>query len=66
MAITLYTINCPKCKVLEKKLDAKGIKYETVTDADVMVEKGFKSAPILVVDDDVLTFENAIKWVGEQ
>lgn len=27
MAITLYSTGCPKCKVLKKKLEEKGIKY---------------------------------------
>ena len=30
--IKLYTIGCPKCSILEKKLDAAHVDYEKVTD----------------------------------
>ena len=26
--IVLYTVDCPKCKVLEKKLESNGIEFE--------------------------------------
>ena len=39
--IKLYTIGCPKCSILEKKLDAAHVNYEKVTDKDIMIEKGF-------------------------
>ena len=39
--MTLYTTNCPKCKILESKLKAKNIEYNTVTDIEVMQKKGF-------------------------
>ena len=34
MNIVLYTTFCPKCKVLEKKLQQKDIVYEVVADVD--------------------------------
>ena len=36
MEVILYSTHCPKCNILEKKLDLGNIKYTTVTDADVM------------------------------
>lgn len=65
MEVILYSTHCPKCNILEKKLDSENIKYATVTDADVMIEKGFKSAPILEVDGVVKTFKEAIDWLEE-
>lgn len=62
--ITLYTINCPKCKVLEKKLDAAGIQYEKVEDTDVMMSLGIKSAPVLSVDGNLMLFQDAVKWIN--
>ena len=40
--VTLYTTHCPKCNVLEKKLDKKKIEYTLVDDFDIqaMVDKG--------------------------
>ena len=66
MNITLYTTHCPQCKVLTKKLDMANIKYDVVDDKEEFVKRGFKSAPILVVDEQVLKFADAIRWVGEQ
>ena len=63
MKVTLYSTNCPRCVVLEKKLDEKGIEYDLVTDEDVMINKGFMTAPILEVDNEVMSFGEAVKWV---
>lgn len=64
--IILYTIHCPKCNVLEKKLQQKGIQFDIVDDEEIIMQKGFKSAPILVVGDTVLEFSKAIDWLKEQ
>lgn len=66
MDIVLYSTHCPKCGVLEKKLDMAGIEYQFVDDADVMIEKGFMSAPMLEVDGTPMDFMTAIKWVNER
>ena len=62
--ITLYTTGCPKCKVLEQKLKAKGIVYGVVRDEKVMMDMGFASAPILTVDGEPMDFMTAIEWIG--
>lgn len=62
--ITLYTIGCPKCKVLEKKLELSGIKYNVCTDIEVMESKGFKTSPILEVNGVVYAFADAVKLIG--
>lgn len=66
MSIVLYSTNCPKCKVLEKKLDSIGVDYTIVTDEDLMISKGFSSAPMLEVDGNVMDFGNAVRWAKEQ
>ena len=63
--INLYTINCPKCIVLEKKLKEKDIQFEIVEDMDIMEQKGFMSAPMLEVDGEIMDFSNAVKWINE-
>ena len=62
--VTLYTTGCPRCKILEAKLDEAGIKYGVVNDVDKMIEMGFKSAPAMTVDGTVYTFKEAIDWIG--
>lgn len=64
--ITLYTIDCPKCKVLEKKLREKDIPFEINKDVDVMLSKGIQSTPVLEVNGSLLFFSDAIKWVNNQ
>lgn len=66
MNITLYTTHCPQCNILEKKLQASGIEYTTSEDVQKMLELGFKSAPVLVVDDKPpYSFKDACAWVDE-
>ena len=64
--VILYEHGCPRCKVLKLKLDQKGIKYERVTDIEIMKEKGFNEAPKLAVGNVIYNFTDAIKWIGEQ
>ena len=47
MNIILYSTHCPKCSVIEKKLNLKNIQYQICDDVNIMKEKGFLSAPIL-------------------
>ena len=65
MSIILYSTGCPKCNVLEAKLNSKSIKYEVCRDIEVMQSKGMMSAPNLEVDGKLMDFSAAIKWVRE-
>lgn len=64
--VKLYTTGCPKCKVLEKKLEEKGISYEHIYDFDSkeLTDKGFYSMPVLEVEGEYLDFKKAIDWVN--
>lgn len=64
MVITLYSTHCPKCMVLEKKLQQKGISYEEINDVNVMTEKGYMSVPMLEVDGVSMDFNEAVKWIN--
>lgn len=61
--VTLYSTGCPKCRILETKLNQAGIKYNLVDNEDVMIEKGFMSAPMLEVEGNIMGFGDAMKWV---
>ena len=41
--IKLYTIDCPKCKVLEMKLDQKNIEYEKLHPPVIYDKNKFKT-----------------------
>ena len=65
--IMLYSTNCPKCKVLEMKLNKKNIEFDTCTDVEQMTSLGIKSAPTLQLEDNtILNFTEAVKWVNAQ
>lgn len=64
--VTLYTIDCPKCKILEKKLDNAGIEYATCKDKAVIKAKGMDLMPVLEVDDKRMGFKEAVNWVNER
>lgn len=68
MSVVLYSTNCPKCKMLESRLN-KFIEFDVVTDNDKILEVAkqynLKSAPILVIDDKAYTFEQAMKIIND-
>lgn len=64
--ITLYSTGCPQCKALKMKLDKKEIEYKVCTNEEVMKALGLKSAPALMVGEDLYGFAEAVKWVNEQ
>ena len=62
--IKLYTIDCPKCKVLETKLASKNIDFEIVKDVSIMKDLGITTTPVLEVDGKLLDFIDAINYVN--
>lgn len=68
--ITLYTTHCPKCNILQQKLDQKQIEYEIVDNEETVVEYGksigILSTPILDVDGMNFDFNNALKWLASK
>ena len=64
--ITLYTIDCPQCIILEKKLKAKNIAFDRVDDRAILAGKGFSKFPILEVDGKLLEMFDANAWVNSQ
>ena len=66
LEVTLYSTNCPKCKVLKTKLNQKGIVYEEINDIDIMNKKSFEFVPKLDVDGIIYDFKEAVEWIGGQ
>lgn len=68
MNITLYSTHCPQCKVLETKLNQKGIKFTLEDNTQKVVAAGrehnIMGAPILDVDGKFMNFSEAIKWLN--
>ena len=61
---TLYSTGCPKCNVLKKKLEQKGVDYEEVNDIEIMEQKGYLTVPVLEVDGKSIDFNDAIDWIN--
>ena len=66
----LYSTGCPKCRVLEKKLEKAGINYVIETNekeiTNICELLGWNTLPILRNGIEVYDFNAAIKWVGER
>lgn len=70
---TLYSTNCPKCKVLLKKLEQKNKvvnqDFNLVENLEeinkIAEEREITSAPFIIKDDEVLLFPEANKFVNE-
>lgn len=68
--IKLYTIHCPRCKILEMKLKQSNLEFETIDDENAVVnaakEHGITGAPFMEVDGEYLKFEDAVKFVNSK
>ncbi len=68
--ITVYSTNppCPKCRVLEKKLDVAGIEYNIVDDVEEIKAKGYgnRYMPLVEADGQIMEFADAVKWVNRK
>lgn len=63
--IILYSTHCPKCHILERKLQEKHIAYYEDNDVKTMLEKDFTEAPMLEIDGTALNFSEAIAWLNK-
>lgn len=63
--ITLYSNGCPRCSILKKKLDDKGVNYAIISDEEEMIAKGFKTVPMLEVNGELMDFGTAVRWTND-
>lgn len=66
MEVVLYSTGCPRCHILKKKLEAKGIAYTENNDVDEMGQLGINAVPVLAVNGDLLEFAKAVNWINSQ
>jgi glutaredoxin-like protein NrdH len=59
MAVTVYTkVNCVQCEATKRHLDKLNVAYETVdvtndvAALDKLISLGYRSAPVVVTDND--------------
>lgn len=63
--MTLYSNGCPRCKKLKEELDKFNAKYNTSNDFSVIINAGFKTVPVLEVNNEFLGYDNALKYIRE-
>lgn len=61
----LISNGCQKCKILEKKLNENGLKYEKSNNIQELITLGFKTIPMLELNGEYLDFGKAIKWIQD-
>lgn len=66
--IILYSKGCPKCYVLEKKLEKSGLEFEVKKDFNnqELIDLGFNFLPVLEVDGKKMGFNDAIDFVNSK
>lgn len=62
----LYSTGCPKCSVLIKKLNEKGIEYKECNDIEQMKNLGFDVVPVLFANGVYMGFVEAVDWIKTQ
>lgn len=62
--IKLYTIECPACNVLMKKLMMKDIPFVKITDPKAFEDLNIEVFPMLQIDDGpLMSYSEALKWL---
>lgn len=62
--VKFYTIDCPACMVLEKKLEAKGVVFTKINDIETLQSLNIEQFPVLEVNNEFLSYSKAVKWVN--
>ena len=58
--IILYSNGCPRCKIIEKMLEDKGIRYKKITDTEEMLRLGLTNVPWIKTKDTIMNFKDSI------
>lgn len=66
-SVTVYTIGCPSCNILEKKLQLKQIAYNTINDEKIFDELNINEFPMMSINDGpLMNYKQAITWVNKR
>lgn len=63
--VTVYSKDCINCKRLIEKLDNAHIPYKINHDLSEIQKLGFTTVPILKINDDFLTYKEAVRYINE-
>lgn len=62
----LYSLGCPKCVVLERKLKELGAGFKVCNDLESFAEAGITEIPMLLADGVLMNFTQSIEWINKQ
>lgn len=63
--VVVYTIHCPACNILEKKLQKAGIEYSVIDDETKMTN--IEQFPMMSVGaGPLMTLKEANQWIKER
>ena len=63
--VVVYTIHCPACNILEKKLQKAGIEYSIIDDESKM--SNIEQFPMMQINDGpLMTLKEANQWIKER
>ena len=65
MKVKLYTTHCPKCKILEERLNEKKVKYEVNDNIEELQKMNFKSVPNLEIDGKIYNYLDSIRYLNK-
>lgn len=63
--VTIYSTGCINCRRLIEKLDNAQIPYEINRDLSEILKIGFTTVPILKINDEFLTYKEAVKYINK-
>ena len=71
--IKLYSTHCARCNTIALLLKKKNIAYEEVyvnpdnpEELKIITNMGLNTAPVLVIGDEIMSYEKAGRWIKEQ
>ena len=62
-SIVLYSTGCSACNTLKLMLKNASIEYTENNNTDEMLALGISQVPVLSVDGELMSYEDAKKWV---
>ena len=63
--VIVYTIHCPACNILEKKLQKADIEYSIIDDESKM--NNIEQFPMMQINDGpLMTLKEANQWIKER
>ena len=69
-SVTMYSNDCPKCKILETKFKSAKINYAKITDQEQICKKAsenqISSMPFCIIDGSIKNYLQSINWINNR